>query len=249
MNTTSMHRISNTGWIKLYRCLLEHPLWLNSTSQQKVVLVTLLLLANHAERKWEWQGRPYTCKPGQLITSLESLRKKCGSRLTVQNVRSALKRFETMGFINRLSNKHNSLITICNWECYQTDNNEANTQINVGAANAQQTANQQLTTNKNDKNIKNERIDTHAQQNHSFVKPTVQEVEAYARSQGYGIDSRHFWDYYESRGWMVGQCRMKDWRAAVRTWNRNQKTYGKKTVLPRVGKEVVNHGNYETVTA
>jgi hypothetical protein len=152
-----MSHNTSHGWIKLHRCLLEHPLWLNSTARQKVVLVTLLMLANHAEKKWEWQGKPYTCKPGQLITSLESLRKKCESRLTIQNLRSALKRFEIMGFINRQSNKHHSLITICNWECYQNNNDMTNTSGNVQLTNAQQTANFQLTTNKNDKECKNER--------------------------------------------------------------------------------------------
>ena len=48
----------HTGWIKLYRCLLAGPLWQCGTSEQKVILVTLLLMANHAEKKWKCNGRP-----------------------------------------------------------------------------------------------------------------------------------------------------------------------------------------------
>jgi hypothetical protein len=54
---------TSNGWIKLYRCLLEDPLW-QCSNEQKIILVTLLLMANHTEAKWEWNGRPYQCRPG-----------------------------------------------------------------------------------------------------------------------------------------------------------------------------------------
>ena len=55
-----------------------------------------------------------------------------------------------------------------------------------------------------------------------FVIPTVADVEAYCDEKGiFGFDAQKFVDYYTSNGWMVGRNRMKDWRAAVRTWLRN----------------------------
>ena len=55
-----------------------------------------------------------------------------------------------------------------------------------------------------------------------FVKPTVDEVRAYCAERKNNIDPQHFWDYYEARGWKVGgRTAMKDWRAAVRTWEKN----------------------------
>lgn len=51
-----------------------------------------------------------------------------------------------------------------------------------------------------------------------FVKPTVEEVEAYCRERGNYVNASHFCDYYESKGWKVGSAPMKDWKAAVRTW-------------------------------
>lgn len=53
-----------------------------------------------------------------------------------------------------------------------------------------------------------------------FVKPTVEEVEAYCRERGNSVDAQHFVDFYESKGWKVGSNAMKDWRAAVRTWEK-----------------------------
>lgn len=56
-----------------------------------------------------------------------------------------------------------------------------------------------------------------------FVKPTVEEVKAYCEERGNNIDPEHFVDYYESNGWMVGKNKMKDWHAAIRTWERRDK--------------------------
>lgn len=54
-----------------------------------------------------------------------------------------------------------------------------------------------------------------------FIPPTVAEVEAYCESRGNGIDAEQFINRYESNGWLVGKSPMKNWQAAVRTWERN----------------------------
>ena len=56
-----------------------------------------------------------------------------------------------------------------------------------------------------------------------FVKPTVDEVREYCESRNNGIDADVFIDFYESKGWMIGKNKMKDWKAAVRTWERSRK--------------------------
>ena len=53
-----------------------------------------------------------------------------------------------------------------------------------------------------------------------FTPPTQAEVEAYCRERGNRVDASRFVDFYESKGWRVGNQPMKDWRAAVRTWER-----------------------------
>ena len=58
-----------------------------------------------------------------------------------------------------------------------------------------------------------------------FVKPTVEEVNAYCRERNNGINGQTFVDFYESKGWLIGKNPMKDWKAAVRTWeNKNKKS-------------------------
>lgn len=56
-----------------------------------------------------------------------------------------------------------------------------------------------------------------------FVVPSPEQIAEYCRERKNGIDAVRFFDYYQSKGWMIGKNRMKDWRAAVRTWERNGK--------------------------
>lgn len=56
-----------------------------------------------------------------------------------------------------------------------------------------------------------------------FVPPTLENVSGYCRENGYNVDERRFIDFYESKGWMVGKNKMKDWRAAVRNWARQER--------------------------
>jgi hypothetical protein len=59
-----------------------------------------------------------------------------------------------------------------------------------------------------------------------FKPPSDTEVEEYARSIGFNLDPHTFIDFYQSKGWMVGKTKMKDWRAAVRTWAKREKQNG-----------------------
>ena len=58
-----------------------------------------------------------------------------------------------------------------------------------------------------------------------FKKPTIEEIREYIKEQGYSIVPEAFYDYYESNGWHVGKNPMKDWKACVRTFQRNAEKY------------------------
>lgn len=55
-----------------------------------------------------------------------------------------------------------------------------------------------------------------------FTPPTVDEVRAYCQERGNCVNPQRFVDYYSSNGWMVGKNKMKDWQAAVRTWEQKE---------------------------
>jgi hypothetical protein len=54
-----------------------------------------------------------------------------------------------------------------------------------------------------------------------FIKPSLEEVQAYCTEKHYSVNPQRFIDYYDSNGWKVGKNPMKDWKAAVRTWQHN----------------------------
>lgn len=61
-----------------------------------------------------------------------------------------------------------------------------------------------------------------------FIPPTVEEVSAYCTERGNSVDAEAFVDFYASKGWMIGKNKMKDWKAAVRTWEQGDKRKGVK---------------------
>lgn len=60
-----------------------------------------------------------------------------------------------------------------------------------------------------------------AEKKERFKAPTVEEVQEYCTERGNNIDAQHFIDYYSARGWMLGKNHIKDWKACIRTWERN----------------------------
>lgn len=60
-----------------------------------------------------------------------------------------------------------------------------------------------------------------------FYPPTLDELKKYIADNKYNVDPERFIDYYTANGWTVGKNRMKDWKAAVRNWDRSQKPGGR----------------------
>lgn len=75
-----------------------------------------------------------------------------------------------------------------------------------------------------------------------FTKPTLAEVQAYCTERNNNVDAEHFYDYYEANGWKVGKNSMKDWKASVRTWERNGYS-DNKTATPAQKPSAYNSGN------
>ena len=71
-----------------------------------------------------------------------------------------------------------------------------------------------------------------------FTPPSIDEVSAYCAERNNGIDPQHFVDFYEAKGWMVGKNKMKDWKAAVRTWEGRQGNgYSKQHTQQNAGRD------------
>ncbi|SFX78395.1 hypothetical protein SAMN04487866_12523 [Thermoactinomyces sp. DSM 45891] len=135
------------GWIKLHRKLCQSDLYKQLNSKQRDVFIAILLMVNHKDNQWEFKGEIFTVKPGQVVTSLEKIKENCGNDVSIQSIRTALLKLEKWGFLTNKSTKTGRLITLVNWEVYQSSSEE-------DQQSDQQTSNNPLTPNKNVKNEK-----------------------------------------------------------------------------------------------
>ena len=198
------------GFVKLHRKMIEWG-WYSDCVVKDVFLHILMVAAFKPG-----QYRGHEIQPGQAIIGRKKMAEELG--FSEQQVRTALKKLESTGEISIFSTNKFSIVTVENWMFYQGDDNESNQQ----STNNQPTINQQVTNNqphlKNVKNVKNVK----KVKNNIFKPPTAEEVKAYCIERGNNVDVDAFIDFYESKGWYVGKNKMKDWKAAVRNWERNR---------------------------
>lgn len=107
-----------------------------------------------------------------------------------------------------------------------------------------------------DNNILDNNIDSNIGENNNtpkkkekFKAPTVEEVQEYCTERGNNIDAQHFIDYYSARGWMLGKSHIKDWKACVRTWERNDSFKPKQEKQPEKKYDQNGYGPEEELMA
>lgn len=139
-------------------------------------------------------------------------------RRPLNTVRLALDTFYKFGMIDIIENT----ITIPKWEKHQNidgmDKIREQTRLRVAKHREKQKLIESNVTvtqcNATDK-------DKDKSKNKKFKAPSIDEVRKYIEEKGYSIDPERFVDYYTANGWMVGKSHMKDWKATVRNWERN----------------------------
>ena len=184
------------GWVKVHRCILDKPIWLNSTPEQKTVLLTVMLMANHNKKEWEWAGKKFNVEPGQMVTSASSICEKAGKGVSRQNVRSSLKRFEKLQFLTMKSTKMGMLITVLNWDSYQ--DTQPSTQPST-----QPRGNQGATTNKN----------VRTKEDKEPTAPEDAEPEFYMTKKGRKLTGKRldtFMMFWDSFGYKKGKAEAAD---------------------------------------
>lgn len=204
------------GYIKLYRKLLENPI-VCKDGDYLAVWIYILLNATHKEMPSIFKGNKIILKPGQLLTG----RKAIGAKLKISEskVHRILKCYESEHMIEQHTSNQNRLVTVLNWELYQGSEQQNEQQMN----NQRTTSEQRVNTNKNDKNDKNEK-----KNNNIFIPPTLEEVTQYCKERNNNVDPQKWYDFYSAKGWMIGKNKMKDWKAAVRTWERKDENKSSK---------------------
>ena len=107
------------NWIKLYRKMIDDPIFVNSTGPQVKVLMTVMFLAAWTPKKWDVLGHEFTIQPGEVFISSLELARRAGDDVSREVVRKALVRFEKLEFWTTKRTKRGVLIHIENWGKYQ----------------------------------------------------------------------------------------------------------------------------------
>jgi len=222
----------NNGYIKLWRKIEKSSFYRNPLVCH--LAIHLILRANHAPVKMIWNKQEMTVAKGQLITGRNRLSLETG--LTHREIRTALKILTNIGFsTSKVTNKF-SLITICNYSKYQSPDYLSDQQSDQQVTSKRPASDQQVTTNNNnnnDKNNKNNKNKKKKIKNNTvdlrpnvFKIPSLEEIKEYCLTRENKIDPEQWFDFYQAKGWMIGKNQMKDWQAAIRTWEKNN-SHGK----------------------
>jgi len=160
-----MHR----GYIIIWRKIMESSFYTNPNACR--LAIHCLLRANHKDQKIIFNREEVLVKRGTFITGLDSLQNETG--LTFQNLRTSIKVLENVGFITRKVTNRFSVISVCKYGDYQNKDLYANKPPNNQVTIKQQSANNQLTTDKNvknDKNVKKTPIVSLSVEKHPYLK-------------------------------------------------------------------------------
>ena len=156
-------------------------------------------------------------------------------RRPVNIVRLALNTFEQFGMIEIVNNAY----TIPNWEKHQSLDKMEKLKEQNRLRVAKHREKQKLLSSSEESNVtvmlcnatdkirleEDKELDkdniNNKQNRKRFVPPTIEEVQAYCFERNNNVDAERFIDYYTSNGWKVGKNPMKDWKSAVRTWEKS----------------------------
>lgn len=230
--------MSEIGYIKLHRQIQDCWIWDSGKFDKRSAWIDLLMLANHRDKKFMFNGKPVVITRGQFMTSIRKLAVRW--EWSTSTVFEFLKILEDDNMIKKESDSHRTLLTIVNYEVYQGVPNTDQT-LTEHQSNTNRTPTETTKEYKNIRNkeyIKEKDIPNGISKKKAFTPPTVDEVRAYCQERGNNVDPQRFVDFYESKGWFVGKNKMKDWKAAVRNWEGrdkqttpkqpNEKTWGAK---------------------
>lgn len=209
----------NGGWIKLPRSIMDDPLYFAEPFTRAQAWIDLLLLANYADGYFIVRGNRVNVKRGQIGRSQQNLAERW--RWSRGKVDRFLTEMENDGRIIQQKNRLTSLISIVNFESmYSTvQQNEQQMAQHI----TQQTGINNKKNNQNNNNNTSSIEEDREKPQKRFVPPTLEEVQEYIGEKGYSVDAESFIAFYQSKNWYVGKNKMKDWKAALVTWEKRER--------------------------
>lgn len=219
-------------YIKLSRNILNWEWYENINTCR--LFIHMLLKANWKDGKFEGKVIPR----GSFVSSLPKLAEE--TALTIREVRTAITHLKSTGELTCKSYSKYTVFTVKNYCLYQT----SDIQNDIQATGKRHSNDILTTTIEEKKEVNNKKEDTNVSKK-KFTPPSLDDVRTYCLERSNNVDAQAFVDFYESKGWMVGKNRMKDWKAAVRTWERSATSKRQQTSKAAGQFNQLMHGNYD----
>lgn len=234
----------NSGWVKIHRKILRSPIFDNANLLK--VWVWCLCKATHEPRKNLVGNQLVELEAGQFVFGRKSAAEEL--RLSESSAYRYMQILQKLEMLNIKTNNKFSVVTVMKWDICQGRGDVDKQQVDSSGTTTEHQMNNKRTTSehkqeckelkelKNVKNISPPNISPpRGDASQRFTPPSVDEVSAYCQERRNGIDPQAFVDFYTSKGWMVGKNKMKDWRAAVRNWERKDEASKPKPVVRDYG--------------
>ena len=200
-----------SDWVKLHRALNDNPLWLLEEFTKAQAWVDLILNANWKQGSFSVRGNIIVVDRGQIAWSEITMADRW--KWSKGKVRRFLSYLELSGNIVQQKSFVTTVITICNYERYQSSDTADST--------ADSTADGQQTVHDiRKKERKKVRIEEKERVVHkNFTPPGKVETADFFRSNdSTNEEAGKFWYHYDANGWMVGRNKMKSWTSAAKKW-------------------------------
>ena len=261
--------MSNKGFIKMYRDIWQESWAKNSCTVH--LFFWLATNANIEDNECEGlkiqRGQLLTSIRSlskQTGISEQSVRTALKQLCLTHHITQGVTQWVTQGLTHPLTHS-GTLVTICDYDRYSRFFNEPNTLSNTPSNTGSNTPSNTQPNNdiRNNKEYKEENkeiviesvVVSNEQQtlptptkekkrrSSVFVKPTLEECIAYANEKGFNWDASRFYNYYESNGWRVGRNPMKNWKAAMSSWNTKEPKYPQQSLFPSTSNNNNNNNN------
>lgn len=216
------YQYGHKEFVKIYRRMLNWD-WYTDIPV-KVLYLHCILRANWKPDEW----RGIAIERGQFVTSLQSLALETG--LTLQQIRTALSKLIDNRLITDSVIGKKRVITVLNYDSFQGEQQIINRERNRLSTETPQISNN---SNKNIKNIKNnknidldldlDRETASPRDDYSLSKPSLEDIDNYAKARQSVVDPKRFFDYYNNQGWTIKGEPISNWRAVFQSWEKKEK--------------------------
>ena len=143
--------------------------------------------------------------------------------ITIKDIEKALNKLAAVGLVDLYTVNGHPYLQLSTWSEHQSIRNKKSKYPSIDERDCEQLKTIESNCNQLNANvpvIQSNPIQSNPNTNR-FKPPTIEEVKAYCDERKNSVDPQKWFDYYTANGWMVGKNKMKDWKASVRTWEKN----------------------------